>query len=71
MCVIIFQIMEYDGNQNSVPDLLVAIVTQSIDEFFSAMFEMSDFFVTVDESFVTSRTTLGPIETFLFFCCQR
>jgi hypothetical protein len=63
--------MEYDGNQNPVPYLQIAVVTQRIDEFTRAMVVMPDFFVTVDERFVASRTPLCLIETLLFFCSQR
>jgi hypothetical protein len=71
MRVVIFQIMEYDGNQNSVSDLQVAVVTQRIDEFSRRMVIMPDFFVTMDERFVASRAPLCSIETFLLLCSER
>jgi hypothetical protein len=67
MRVVFFSIMEYDGNQSSVSDLQIAIVTQRIDEFTRTMVVMPDFFVTVDKRFVTSRTPRCLIETLLFF----
>jgi hypothetical protein len=60
MRIVIFLIMEYDGNQNSVSDLQIAVVTQRIDEFTRTMVVMPDFFVTVDERLVTSRDTTVP-----------
>jgi hypothetical protein len=63
--------MEYDGNQNCVSNLQVAIVTQRIDEFTRTMVVMSDFFVTVDERLAKSRALLCLIKTLLFFRSQR
>jgi hypothetical protein len=48
--------MEYEGNQNSVSDLQIAVVTKRIDEFTRTMVVMPDFFVTVDERNISDTT---------------
>jgi hypothetical protein len=66
--------VKYDGDDKFsilVPDLKVATITKSVDEFPGNVTVMFDFLVFVRELFLTPWAQLRSVETFLFLVGQR